>query len=399
MLCGLGLGIVTRGISADIISYAVLFGLLLIVVLIDHRRTLLHPETLAARETAKPEPTPATPLPTKAAAKKPRFSLPAITSIFSIFKRRKKTDISKKETEPTPAKVSETVQPETPKKEEETPKETTPKTEAEEKTPESPEPFPSKTEEKEEEYVQAVVDVTSSGGTSTEAASGGLPQFVEAKEDVDSHKSASYKFSPVSQYKKDEIGIGSPIKDTSVQPLELLKLEEKDKHEEILENVEKIYPKELGLTEEQIDAKKKKIDMTSEEKPPISKEELEALKQKITDRKKEIENETTVIQDVKTDFENIQVGLDSLKNKLENLGGEIESTVKELVTSSPTQKETQVPVVPVKPRKKIERKIEKTLTPRRHRLEDKKISSLKKARAMLEKLDRRVGKLERIYVC
>ena len=397
MLSGLGLGIVTRGISTDIISYAVLFGLLLLVVLIDHRRTLLHPETLATREKAKPEPVPVAPIATKAAAKKPRFSLPAISSIFSIFKRGKKTAMSKKETEP--IKASETVPPETPKKEEEESKETTSEPEAEEKTPEFTEPFPSKTKGKEEEYIQAVVGPTSSGGTSAEAA-GGLPQFVEAKEDVDAYKSAPYKFSPISQYRKDEVGIGSPIKDTAVQPLEPLKIEEKDKHKEILENVEKIYPKELGLTEEQIDAKKKKIGMTPEEKPPITKEELETLKQKITDRKKEIENETTVIQDVKTDFENIQVGLDSLKNKLENLGGEIESTVQEIATSPVTQKETPTsPVVPLEPRKKVEREISKpTPTRTRYHLEDKRINSLKKARAMLEKLDRRVEKLERIYV-
>jgi hypothetical protein len=394
MLSGLGVGIVTRGISTDIISYAVLFGLLIIVILIDHRRTLLHPETLATREKAKPEPTPVAPIATKAAAKKPRFSLPAISSIFSIFKRQKKTDTSKKETEPT--KTSETIPPEPPKKEEktgqtseitkETPKETTPpEPGAEEKPSEFTEPFPSKAEGKDEEYVQGVVAPTSSGGTSAEAASGGLPQFVEAKEGVEAYKSDSYKFSPISQYRKEEVGISSPIKD-------------KDRHEEILENVDKIYPKELELTEEQIDLKKKKIGMTPEEKTPITKEELGALKQKITDRKKEIENETTVIQDVKTDFENIQVGLDSLKNKLENLGGEIESTVKELAISPVTQKETTTPpVVPVEPRKKIKRETSKPI-PRRHRLEDKRISSLRKARTMLEKLDKRVGKLERIYV-
>lgn len=395
MLSGLGLGIVTRGVSTDIISYAVLFGLLLLVILIDHRRTLLHPETLAAREKAKPEPTPVAPIATKAAAKKPRFSLPAISSIFSIFKRGKKTDMPRKETEST--KASETISPKPLKKEEEiaktdeltkeTPKkETDIKSDAEEKPSEFTEPFPTKTNGKEEEYVQAVVASTSSGGTSAEAASGGLPQFVEAKEGVESYKSDLYKFSPISQYRKDEVGIGSPIKD-------------KDKHEEILENVDKIYPKDLGLTEEQIDLKKKKIGMTPEEKTPITKEELGALKQKITDRKKEIENETTVIRDVKTDFENIQVGLDSLKNKLENLGGEIESTVKELSTSPVTQKETPAPYIPVKPRKKADREIAKpTPPPRRHHLDDRRLNSLKKARTMLEKLDRRVEKLERIYV-
>jgi len=369
MLSGSGVGIITHGISINIL----LFGLLLFVILIDHRRTLLYPDTLAAaQQPAEPGPASEMSQPQQAAlgAGRARPSISAISSIFSIFKRGKKTapPVEEGETyeeggtyeegepvyeEPVPeGEIAEEGMAEP--SEEYAPAE--PEIEGEEIPAEAPEPVPPETQEEQE--------AQAGGG----GGGGELPKFTEAQEDIEGYKSDSYEYSPISQYQKDEIGTGLPIKDTVAQPLE--PKTEEDKHKEILENVEKLYPPDA---------------------------ELETLKQKITDHKKEIEGKATVIQDVKSDFENIQGGLDSLKNTLESLVGEIQSTVQELTATR--VKETKPPQTLVEPRKKPTRETTRpTIIPQKRRSVGKRKTSLKKAQIILKELNRRVEKLEHIYV-
>jgi len=94
MLCGLGLSITTRELSAANSLHYVLFGCLLAVLLIDHRHTLVFPEELAQ---PKKEPfwtkiVQRTPVSTKPQVSRirHRLSFSQMSAFFSLFKREKK---------------------------------------------------------------------------------------------------------------------------------------------------------------------------------------------------------------------------------------------------------------------------------------------------------------------
>jgi hypothetical protein len=100
MLCGLGLGITTKEISFSYLANYLLFGLLLFIIIVDHRRTLVFPEMLPPKAPPKPLsllsrmklPFFTKPKPQKASpTTKSRLSFSAVSSIFSIFKRGKKS--------------------------------------------------------------------------------------------------------------------------------------------------------------------------------------------------------------------------------------------------------------------------------------------------------------------
>ncbi|UCD13149.1 MAG: hypothetical protein JSW60_06200 [Thermoplasmatales archaeon] len=100
MLAGLGLGITTKEISLSNFPYYLLFGLLLFTLLIDHRRTLILPETLPSEVPPKSQPllqkipvpfiSRAKPQPSSQAVR-PEVSISGISSVFGLFKRGKKT--------------------------------------------------------------------------------------------------------------------------------------------------------------------------------------------------------------------------------------------------------------------------------------------------------------------
>lgn len=329
MLCGLGLAITTKEISVSNLPYYLLFGLLLSVILIDHRRTLIYPETLPSAEPVKPEPLPSGGRMPLFAKPKPKLSIPIISSLFSIFKRGKKTG------EP----------------------------EIEGETSEVPEPVSPEATEKEEEDVHLGGGPSEpSGGTISEE----LPEF-EAK-------------------------------DTTVAPSEPSAVEQTDKDldKDLLENVERIYPKEERTVEDQKELEKKKIGLTTE-KLMIPKAETKILREKLADRQREIKNKT---QDIKSGFENIQGGLESLKNELENISGELQSTVQELAVSKRKREETKPPSRYIADsRKTIRAEIVKPATETHGwRLEDKRKSNLRRAQAILGELEKKVEKLERIYI-
>jgi len=370
MLCGLGLAITTKEISVSNLPYYLLFGLLLSVILIDHRRTLIYPETLPSAEPVKPEPLPSRGRIPFFARPKPKLSIPIISSLFSIFKRGKKT--GEPEMEGETSEVPEPVSPEAAEKEDvkidelltETPeKEVSGEPEVEDEISEVSEPVSPEAKEKEEE------DVHLGGGPSEPSGgtiSGELPEF-EAK-------------------------------DTTVAPSEPSAVEQTDKDldKDLLENVERIYPKEEITVEDQKELEKKKIGLTAE-KPMIPKEETKILREKLADRQREIKNKT---QDIKSGFENIQGGLESLKNELENISGELQSTVQELAVPRRKREETKPPSrYMADSRKTIREEIVKPATEiHGWRLEDKRKSNLRRAQAILEELDKKVEKLERIYI-
>lgn len=105
MLCGLGLGITTKEISFSYLANYLLFGLLLFIIIVDHRRTLISPEMLPPKAPPKPLPSLSRmklPFFTKPKSQKaspttkPRLSFSAVSSIFSVFKRGKKIGVNDK---------------------------------------------------------------------------------------------------------------------------------------------------------------------------------------------------------------------------------------------------------------------------------------------------------------
>jgi len=100
MLTGLGLGITTKAISISNLSQYLIFGLLLFILIIDHRRTLIFPETLPQKGLPKsqtfiqkiPMPFFTRPKPQPSLQTgQPMISPTGITSLFNVFKRGKIT--------------------------------------------------------------------------------------------------------------------------------------------------------------------------------------------------------------------------------------------------------------------------------------------------------------------
>lgn len=437
MVSGLGVGITTKEISLDYVPHYLLFGFLLLVVLIDQRRTLMHPETLA---TAEPKETELISQPSKSrfslpkvklsfrgrpkpegvpiARPKPKLSVPVASSLFSLFKRGKKTsETESEETPEEPKPVStETVQKEEAdfKVEEITSEISTPaaKPDAEEEPPEEFKTAPSsKDKEKPEGDVHFGGATAGGGGTA-------IPLF-ETKKDIDSLKADSYKHSPLSSYKPDETGIGMEFKPKeepkflSETPGDSKISDDQQKveefHERSLDEIEKIFPKEKREFKDKIDFKKEKIGLIAEtQKTVIPKKDWDELRDKLANRKKEITTETHVIQDVQSDFKKIEGGLDSLKNKLENLGEEIESAVRETIASNRKQemrghrdesfKETKPSIYSEDSRRLIEREIVEPHTAPQEWIAEERRSDIIKAQIILEELEKKVEKLERIYV-
>lgn len=99
MLGGLGLGITTKDISFSNLPHYFIFGLLLFILIIDHRRTLILPETLLDQVSPKPQsilqkiPLPffsrSKPQPSVQTAR-PKVSVSGISTVFGLFKRGKK---------------------------------------------------------------------------------------------------------------------------------------------------------------------------------------------------------------------------------------------------------------------------------------------------------------------
>ena len=99
MLTGLGLGITTKAISINNLPQYLIFGLLLFILIIDHRRTLIFPETLPQEGLTKPQSfLQKIPLPFLARSKPqpslqtgtPTASPAGDSSFFNVFKRGSK---------------------------------------------------------------------------------------------------------------------------------------------------------------------------------------------------------------------------------------------------------------------------------------------------------------------
>lgn len=449
MVSGLGLGITTKEISADYLPNYLLFGFLLFVVLIDQRRTLTHPETLATERPTKIEPSPQ-PSKFKFALPKIRLSLrgrpkpegvpvakttsegvpivkpkPYIaiaSSLFSLFKRKKRTSEPEtgKEVKEEPKPISfESVEKELPvvegqvKETSSVPSEkfTPTETVTEEEPTEEYKPVPS-SEDKEKSGGGVHFGGTPSGG------SGGVPQF-NGKENVDSFKTDAYKFSPVSSYKGDEMGVGKELK-LPEEAKGFTKISDDSKVSFIEQQVEELDKKSLGEFEQMFGKDKREFEDTKylEKKKigvPVGTlkqiiliEDLNKLREKIANRKNEIKSETNVIQDVKSDFKKIEGGLDLLKNRLVNLGEEIQSTVQDMVISDRRQEERSLHERYVEERepslysddsrRSIEQEIvEPAIEHREWVAEERSKSDIIKAQVILEDLEKRVEKLERIY--
>jgi len=433
MVSGLGLGITTKEISADYLPNYLLFGFLLFVVLIDQRRTLTHPETLATEGPTKIEPSPQPPkfkfalpkirislrprpkpegvpvaktTPEGVPVVKPKPYVALAGSLLSLFKRKKRPSEPEKgkEVKEEPKPISfESVEKEIPVADAQV-KETTSVPSEEFK------PVPlSEVKEKLENEVH--IGGTPSGG-------GGIP-LINGKENVDSFKADAYKFSPVSSYKGDEMGVGKELK-LPEEAKDYPKISDDSKISYIEQQVEGLDKKSIGEFEQMFGKEKREFEDTkyfeknkigvSAEIPKqiILKEDWSKLREKIANRKNEIKSETNVIQDVKSDFKKIEGGLDSLKNKLVNLSEEIQSTVQDMVISGKKQgervfherydEEREPSPYSEDYKKRIEQEIvEPAIEQREWMVEERPRDDVIEAQIILEKLEKRVEKLERIY--
>ena len=366
MLSGLGLGVITKEISVSNLPSYLLFGLLLMTVLIDHRRTLIHAETLPSKPPAEPRPSlqklkipfftkPKLKKPLKTGKPKPSFI--ATSSLFSIFKRGKKTGKPVKK----------------------------------DKAPDQPKPTSPTAKETKEEAVQ--LDETPASKPPEEIVFKEKPQL-EGEKEAPSLKGKPAKPSQIVEGQVGKAGVG---------------LEEKTP----LGKVKRSEEQKIDMGTEVLKDFEKKKDILKEEirKPivPIPKKEMETLREELEDRQREIKYKTTVIQEVRSDFENIQGGLESLKNELENICAELQSTVQKSETSETKPevrrfegtalKETRPSPFVSFPRRTSEERIRKptpdSLTWKMH---EKRKLDLLRAQTILGKLEKKVEKLEQIYI-
>jgi hypothetical protein len=468
MVSGLGVGITTKDISADYLPSYLLFGFLLFVVIIDQRRTLMHPETLATATPTKIEPTQASQSAPAPQPAKARFALPKVK--FSVRGRPKPVGVPTAQTTPEGVPISQTTtegtpivkpkphvaiansitslfkrkkrtsEPEVKKEVKEMPKpisfESAEKEEqatvaqAEGETPAPTEKFtpvePSVEEEPSEEFkpvplseVKEKLDSEVHIGGTPSGGTGGVPLFV-GKENVDAFKSDAYKFSPVTAYKSDEMGVGKELK-LPEEAKDTSKVSEDNKVSYIEKQVEGMDKKSLGEIEQMFSKDKGRFDdkkylekqqfgVTAE--PPkqiISNDDWKLLREKIANRSNEIKSDSNIIQDVKSDFKKIEGGLDSLKDKLVNIGDEIQSTVQEVVISGkkPEERsyhdrydeEREPHRYPEESRRRIEEEIVEDVIDQREWLsEDNYPEDINEAQVILDKLEKRVKKLEQIYL-
>jgi len=429
MLCGLGLGITNKEISISSLAHYILFGLLLFIILIDHRRTLIFPEMLPSEKLPKPSPfiskvklpffakhmSQRVPTTTKS-----RLSLSAISSLFSIFKRGKKAGAPEQERKITAKPKSQTSM----IYEKEKPVQ---KSESKEKSEIGIPP-------QDIELQKPQPAIEEHGGVSGPQPGPGIAKSQSTPQTVGTvpyykdqiHPGAKPKLSPsiitsiFGKRKKareperratipvKSQAISSPKEDQTDEQLNVFKekpLDEGQITQELKKETEEaIFPVVSESTEYAKEGEKQRTIEEEVEKSIVTKQDIETKREGLKDRQKEIEDKITIFKDLQTNYKNIQSGLDSLKNELENICKDLRFTEQD---SKAIEKKYDLKDL----EKDIEEKTlispyksaaEEILKPKPYstkwKMAEKRKRDIRKAKIILNELEGKIEKLERIYI-
>ncbi|UCH71637.1 MAG: hypothetical protein JSW62_04360 [Thermoplasmatales archaeon] len=500
MVSGLGLGLATKEISTSNIFHYLLFGLFLFIVITDHRRTLIYPETLPSAE-AKPKPLldmgkiPLFGRPRPQAASttaRPRVSASGITSLFSLLKVPRIRIRGGKEKKPAEGKALESkpTHPETTGGEEpdvqldelmkeEPTGDFTDKTKKEDKRLDKSEsvfPEDTKKDEVDEDIDKAPSESRGGGGgggsSAASGGTGGAPQFVETRKDLQYHKDGSYQSSPVLEDKIGETSsegkpskrwfekirktppkfvevkkpskipksIDSPESLTDVEEkkskfdvdagekkfteIEKQPTESKDveiptftpigkpkptdvkEHVDFDENLSDTLQKKSLEIEQRIkdlkNVESEKIDLTKKISKPHTPDKEEPFEEEMEEPYKEIKKKPADVQTEKSYFEKIQDELNLLRNEIKNIREEIKNIVMPKRTQEERilKEETRIPLHVDTPKKLIEDKIvvEPISNQWEKEKDEKRKHDLLRAQVVLEEIEKKVERLENIYI-
>jgi len=441
MLCGLGLGITTKEISFSYLANYLLFGLLLFIIIVDHRRTLVFPEMLPPKAPPKPLPLLSRmklPFFTKSKPQKAspttksRFSFSAVSSIFSIFKRGKKSagvsgkgreSAAEHKTSPSKAQQKEVLAEKS--MGEEKSEVTTPPQEI---VPEEP----SHTVEGQSGGMGG--DVSGSPQDSgaaipqtTPEKAGTIPYykdqippgtkpklspsiitsiFGKRKKTREPERRTTIPFKPQAESsqkedQKEKVSLGD---DESLPVFEENPPDKGDSVQELKKEAgEAIFPIVAESTKDK-ESEKQKIIEEEVKESIVTKHDLEAKREELKGRHKEIEDKITIFKDLQTNYKNIQSGLDSLKNELENICKDIRLTEQDskLIEKKSDRRDLERDMeekILVSPYLIAPEKIPKpSLYSKKWKMAEKRKRDIRRAKTILNGLEGKIEKLEKIYI-
>ena len=364
MLAGLGLGITTKEISLSNFPHYLLFGLLLFTLIIDHRRTLILPETLPSEVPPKPQPLlQKIPLPFFSRAKpqpspqagRPEVSVSGISSVFGLFKRGGKT------AKPDRVSVS---------------------------------------------GISSVFGLFKRGKKTARVA----PSTVEKEKKPEFIEKPSSAEKTVEEITKET----KPVDETDTQKPPPIS---EEKVEKIIDSAEQKKPEarkeESELLEKSVDTMEpssrpgsidtKERDLHDMYKVPPEFDKWMKV-QEATKKKQDI-----LIKDLQSNFENIQKGIESLKDELENISKERQPPAQKLETPIKMEEKRELkgdllkrikpPSYLTAPEKMADYKFEQKIpAPLSRKVHEKRKHDLLRARAILEGLEKKVEKLEQTHI-
>ena len=383
MLAGLGIGIATNEISLENIPQYLLFGILLFIILIDHRRTLIFTETLPLQAPIAQQPISTgfkLPFLSRRRSRepgvpgKPRISLSTLTSVFSLFKKVK---IPKRK------KLVTTTSDQPPAQE----------TQRKEETPtKSPEDTPVGRREKPGEPVKTGPPQPIAQKTPTSAPSaGGGGGTLDARALGEKQSPPEVTGMTAESLKPSSLPDAYDEKRKALKDIKTPTTQEETSAGDLLEFID--TDKQKSVTE------------TAVKKPVISKEDIKILKKELGTHQNEITTESSILQELQSNFKNIVNGLDSLQNELKHLGQDLQ-IAEEKPEILKKEKGGQIEQF-IQKKPPLESRAETLFAERKPRLKpdsyrvrslDKRAQYLLRAQVRLEELEKKVVKLEHIYI-